>query len=323
MTLEKNNDEIEKKETINHDAIFKELLKTFFIEFIEAFVPDVDKYLDKDSIEFLDKEAFTSPFDGSKYACDLLVKAKFKFEDVYFLIHIDNQNDSRAVFPSRMFWYFALFHQKHKLPVYPIAVLSFDSPKKEHEGVYTVNFPDREVLKFNYRVVQLNRFNWKDYLKTDNPLAAAMMVKMGIAAEDRVRVKVECTKIILGLKLNPNKSQLLLNFVETYSKLTQEQEKEFETELQHLNLSLKEEFMEVANRWVLKGIEQGIEQGELKGKKEGEQKVILKQLHKRFGSVPAEVEESVKKLELDGLESLAEAIFDFNSVDDLLAWFKR
>ncbi|MBL8148998.1 MAG: hypothetical protein JNN15_03620, partial [Blastocatellia bacterium] len=43
------NDQTEKKETINHDAIFKELLTVFFIEFIEAFVPDVDKYLDKDS----------------------------------------------------------------------------------------------------------------------------------------------------------------------------------------------------------------------------------------------------------------------------------
>ncbi|MBL8152256.1 MAG: hypothetical protein JNN15_20215, partial [Blastocatellia bacterium] len=61
---QKPDNQTEKKETINHDAIFKELLKTFFIEFIEAFVPDVDKYLDKDSIEFLDKEAFTSPFDG-------------------------------------------------------------------------------------------------------------------------------------------------------------------------------------------------------------------------------------------------------------------
>ncbi|MBL8149134.1 MAG: DUF4351 domain-containing protein [Blastocatellia bacterium] len=30
-----------------------------------------------------------------------------------------------------------------------------------------------------------------------------------------------------------------------------------------------------------------------------------------------------KKLELDGLESLAEAIFDFSSVDDLLSLFKR
>ncbi|MBL8149661.1 MAG: DUF4351 domain-containing protein, partial [Blastocatellia bacterium] len=302
------NDQIEKKETINHDAIFKELLKTFFIEFIEAFVPDVDKYLDKSSIEFLDKEAFTTTFNGSKYACDLLVKAKFKSEDVYFVIHVDNQNDSRKIFPSRMFWYFALFHREYELPVYPIAVLSFDSPKKEHKGVYTVNFPDREVLKFSYRVVQLNRFNWKDYLKTDNPLATAMMVKMNVAAQDRIKVKVECTRRILGLKregksskLDDDKTQMLLNFIQTYPKLTSEEEKEFRKELEGLEPSLKEGFMQITNSWV----EQGISQGRREGLAH-EQKVILKLLNKRFGSVPTEVEEGVKKLELDGLESLAE-----------------
>ncbi|MBL8151760.1 MAG: DUF4351 domain-containing protein [Blastocatellia bacterium] len=60
-----------------------------------------------------------------------------------------------------------------------------------------------------------------------------------------------------------------------------------------------------------------------KGKEEGEQKLILKQLQKRFGSMPTEVEDSVKKLDLDGLESLAEAIFDFANIDDVLSWFKR
>ncbi|MBL8151277.1 MAG: DUF4351 domain-containing protein, partial [Blastocatellia bacterium] len=42
-----------------------------------------------------------------------------------------------------------------------------------------------------------------------------------------------------------------------------------------------------------------------------------------FGSMPSEVEDSVKKLDLDGLESLAEAIFDFANIDDVLSWFKK
>ncbi|MBL8151009.1 MAG: DUF4351 domain-containing protein, partial [Blastocatellia bacterium] len=116
------------------------------------------------------------------------------------------------------------------------------------------------------------------------------------------------------LKLNANKSQLLLNFVETYSRLTSEQEKEFETELQHLNLSLKEEFMEVTNRWVEIGLQKGLAH---------EQKLILKQLQKRFGSVPTEVEEAVKKLDVDGLESFGEAIFDFAKIDDVKAWLRK
>ncbi len=44
---------------MDHDPLFKELLRTFFIEFIELFLPEVASYLDPGAIEFLDKEMFS------------------------------------------------------------------------------------------------------------------------------------------------------------------------------------------------------------------------------------------------------------------------
>ena len=38
---------------MDHDSAFKELLSTFFVEFVELFLPDVAAYLDPDSLEFL------------------------------------------------------------------------------------------------------------------------------------------------------------------------------------------------------------------------------------------------------------------------------
>jgi hypothetical protein len=46
-------------EAIDHDRLFKELLTTFFFEFLELFVPQVTAYLDRESLVFLDKEIFT------------------------------------------------------------------------------------------------------------------------------------------------------------------------------------------------------------------------------------------------------------------------
>ncbi len=37
-------------EKIAHDRLFKELISTFFIEFIELFFPEVLKYLDTNSV---------------------------------------------------------------------------------------------------------------------------------------------------------------------------------------------------------------------------------------------------------------------------------
>jgi DNA-binding NarL/FixJ family response regulator len=41
---------------INHDRLFKELLSTFFIEFLELFFPQVVEYIDQQSIQPAEKE---------------------------------------------------------------------------------------------------------------------------------------------------------------------------------------------------------------------------------------------------------------------------
>jgi hypothetical protein len=46
------------KATIDHDELFKKLLTTFFVEFIELFLPEVAEYLDADGVEFLGQEYF-------------------------------------------------------------------------------------------------------------------------------------------------------------------------------------------------------------------------------------------------------------------------
>lgn len=43
---------------IDHDRLFKELLTTFFVEFLELFLPQVAKVIDRDSVSFLPQEYF-------------------------------------------------------------------------------------------------------------------------------------------------------------------------------------------------------------------------------------------------------------------------
>jgi len=42
----------------DHDRLFKELLSTFFIEFLELFLPQVASTIDRESIHFLPQEYF-------------------------------------------------------------------------------------------------------------------------------------------------------------------------------------------------------------------------------------------------------------------------
>ena len=80
---------------IDHDQLFKQLISTFFVEFLELFFPEVVAYMDTSSIEFLDKELFTDIIEGEEYEADLVVKARFRESGAFFLIHNENQETGR------------------------------------------------------------------------------------------------------------------------------------------------------------------------------------------------------------------------------------
>ncbi len=148
---------------MDHDRLFKELLTTFFLDFLEVFCPELAKYLDRGSLEFLDKEVFTDVTHGERHEVDLVAKARFRGQALGFLIHIEAQARQQHTFPQRMFMYFARFHEKYDLPVYPIALFSFQAPKELEPDEYRIDFPDLAVLSFRYRVVQLNQLAWQDF----------------------------------------------------------------------------------------------------------------------------------------------------------------
>jgi hypothetical protein len=142
---------------IDHDRLFKELLTTFFVEFLELFLPELRAYLDADSIEFLDKELFTDVTAGTKLLTDIVVKARFRDSSACFLIHVEDQAEPEAEFDKRMFRYFARLYEKYDLPVYPIALFTFDEPQRQEQNTHTVLFPDFTPLRFEFRAIQLSR----------------------------------------------------------------------------------------------------------------------------------------------------------------------
>jgi len=54
------------------------------------------------------------------------------------------------------------------------------------------------------------------------------MAKMQVEPEDRVKVKLECLKMIIGLELGPARTQLLSGFVGIYLHLNKIEKVEFE-----------------------------------------------------------------------------------------------
>ena len=214
-----------------------------------------------------------------------------------------------------MFRYFAKLHDKYKLPVYPIALLMFDSPLAAQPAAYQVAFPDLPVLEFRYRVVQLNSLSWRDFINHPNPLAAALMAKMRIDKKDRPRVKAECLRMFLTMRLDEEKAGLILEFVETYLQLNAAEEKTFERELATIAPELEEAAMEFMTSWEKRGWKRGV--------KEGRHELLLKQLQHKFGILPAPLQANLKSLRPTQLEQLSLDLFNFAAVTDLAAWLEQ
>ena len=201
---------------IDHDRLFKELLTTFFYEFPELFQPEIAAYIDRDSIEFLDKEIFTDVTSGKKYEADIVAKAKIRDEDAFVLLHLENQSYIQSEFARRMLRYYTRLFDKYDLKIYPIALFSFDEPNRIEPNTYSVDFPNKRVLHFDFEVISLSRLDWRDFLARPNPVASALMAKMQIAPEDRPLVKAECLRMMVNLPLDEARTQLLSGFVDMY-----------------------------------------------------------------------------------------------------------
>ncbi|MCA2701947.1 MAG: DUF4351 domain-containing protein, partial [Microcystis sp. M179S2] len=170
---------------------------------------------------------------------------------------------------------------------------------------------DFKVLEFNYQVVQLNRLNWRDFLNQPNPVASALMAKMSISEKERAKVKAECLRLLITLKLNPAKMQLISGFIDTYLNLNPVEEIQFQQEISTFSQPVQEGVMQITTSWMRQGIEQGIER---------EKTLILRQLKRKLGEINPSLETKIMELSIDDVEVLGEALFDFSTVEDLINW---
>src|SRR5690625_5177045 len=82
--------------------------------------------------------------------------------------------------------------------------------------------------------LHLQKKNWRDYIRSDNPAAAALLSKMGYDEKEHVEVKKEFLRMITRMELDPAKERLIYGFFETYLKLTNKEEEKLMKEVEKL-----------------------------------------------------------------------------------------
>ncbi len=77
--------------------------------------------------------------------------------------------------------------------------------------------------------------------------------------------------------------------------------------------------MEWTNEWIEQGKAEGVLVGELKGQRQ----VLIRQLRRRLGTGADILAESIAKLSSTQLDELADALFDFASLNDATRWLAQ
>src|SRR5690625_2666887 len=160
----------------------------------------------------LSEEVFTDISGGEHRRADIVIETKLKGEETLIIIHVEPQSTYEKNFHERMYLYFSLLYNRYRKPILPIAVYSYDEKRiGPHE--YKMGLPFFNVLTFNFLTVELSSMDWRKYLKTNNPVAAVLMSKMGYGPLERVQVKKDFLRIMTKMQLNNANTKFLISFL--------------------------------------------------------------------------------------------------------------
>jgi hypothetical protein len=203
-------------------------------------------------------------------------------------------------------------YRRRCLRIIPIAIFSYDEVKDEPDSFH-VQFPFKEVLNFQYYTVELRKKDWRQYLKQDNPIAAALLSKMGYTEEERVPVKREFLRMLVRLELDSARMHLITGFFDTYLELNDIEKQALQKEIHILDPEEEKKIMELKTQW-----EKDAElNGKIEGKIEGEHTILGKFIKAQFGEASDVIIAKLLYLtDLDLLDRLTDRLFLVTRIEE-------
>lgn len=284
---------------MDHDQIFKELLETFFAEFLSLFFPDKVRLLDLSDVTFINKEIFTDLLKGSRRSLDVLAEVRTKrgrAETV--LIHIEVEARRSAGMKKRMSEYYSALKLRRGKPVYPVVVYLSPGAGGLTTETYVAEVLGDEIERFNYRVVDLPDLSAEDWRVETNPLSAALRALMKPGPEGRVIEKALSLRQVAMSDLDDARQIILSNTIEQYLPLNAAEEEEF---VQALGRSGAEEVPKMLSVY------------EVRTKR----KVLLRQMERKFGEIPDTVAKAIEQLSPEDLDRMLDRFVEARSIEDM------
>ena len=90
-----------------------------------------------------------------------------------------------------------------------------------------LSFPPREIIRFRYLKVTLQKLNWRKFIDSDNPVAAALLAKMGYNRGERRELRTAYLRMLFRMREKENiaKVALIMSVADLYFKPIEEEDR--------------------------------------------------------------------------------------------------
>jgi predicted transposase/invertase (TIGR01784 family) len=204
---------IDKEKPATPDILWKKIIKRFFVEFLDFFMPELLKDIIPEKSVFLDKELLSITGKQKKGIIDILVKVYLKNgKEEYILFHIEIQGTKQDNFGERMFRYYIRIWDVYLKPVISLALLVDRAKNTEISNVFTIDSYSTK-LKYEYKIINIGKLNYENCINSKNPIEVALSVMIKDTDEPLWKIRGKVEKRLYELGLNPEDIYLLIAFV--------------------------------------------------------------------------------------------------------------
>ncbi|MCR4411789.1 MAG: DUF4351 domain-containing protein [Thermoguttaceae bacterium] len=308
----------------DYDGAWKEALRQHFHPILGKYFPAMAAAIDwNHQPEWADKELGRVLGRSRQRPRSVDVLAKVRLRDggeQWILLHLEIQSGRETGFEPRIARYngglFFIFEQR----VATLVVLAdLDEDWRPSEDVFRVaDFESR--LRFPVcKLIDKLDGPWRDDHSLPVQIARAQIEALRTATdpEGRYRAKWQLVRNLYGLGYNADEVRELFRLIDWMMHLREDLSQRFEQELTAFEESLNMPYITSVERIAEA---RGEARGEAQGRVEGGATILLRQLVKLCGPLPQAIEDRVRRLSLERLAALGEAVFDFRSLQDLQSW---
>ena len=146
--------------------------------------------------------------------------------------------------------------------------------------------------------------------------------------ESRYNSKTELVRNLYSAGYNQDEIREIFRLIDWMMHLRPDLDRRFKSELVAYEKELKMPYITSVERLAkAEGLEEGLEKGRkeglAKGREQGSNTLLLRMLTRRCGQLPGDVEQAIHQLSLAESQALGDALFDFQTIEDLKNWLKK